>query len=167
MNSRWALQLDIGFPEIEIGAQERGRPPLEYSVATALSPSGEVRWPRVDFGLRFRCALVSGADGGQGRVRTLSDLQREEDNMSNGVTYLNPKSAPKPGMFSHVAITTGGPIAYIAGQTATDLSGKPLSSDDFAGQIPIVFGHLGRIFTELGAGWGGRVAVHNLPCRGG
>ena len=27
------------------------------------------------------------------------------------VTYLNPKSAPKPGMYSHVAIAEGGRIA--------------------------------------------------------
>ncbi len=71
--------------------------------------------------------------------------------MANGVTYLNPKSAPKPGMYSHVAIADGGRVAYIAGQTATDMNGNPVSPDDFAGQIPVVFGHLGAIFKDLGA----------------
>ena len=70
--------------------------------------------------------------------------------MSKGVTFLNPKTAPKPGMYSHVAIAEPGRIAYVAGQTSTDMSGNPVSATDFAGQIPVVFGHLGRIFQELG-----------------
>jgi len=70
--------------------------------------------------------------------------------MSKGVTYLNPKSAPKPGTFSHVAIAEPGRIAYVAGQTSVDMNGTPLSANDFSGQIPVVFGHLGRIFQELG-----------------
>ena len=70
--------------------------------------------------------------------------------MSKGVTFLNPKSAPKPGMYSHVAIAEPGRIAYVAGQTSVDLGGNPVSATDFAGQIPVVFGHLGRIFEELG-----------------
>jgi enamine deaminase RidA (YjgF/YER057c/UK114 family) len=71
--------------------------------------------------------------------------------MSKGVTLLNPKAAPKPGMYSHVAIAEpGGRIAYIAGQTSVDMDGHPQSPTDFAGQIPIVFDHLGRVFKELG-----------------
>jgi enamine deaminase RidA (YjgF/YER057c/UK114 family) len=69
------------------------------------------------------------------------------------VTYLNPKSAPKPGMYSHVAIAEGGRIAYVAGQTSVDMNGSPVSGTDFAGQIPVVFGHLGNIFKELGCGY--------------
>ena len=71
--------------------------------------------------------------------------------MSKGVTYVNPSSAPKPGMYSHVAIAEpGGRIAYVAGQTSTDMSGNPVSPTDIAGQIPVVFGHLGKIFKEMG-----------------
>lgn len=70
--------------------------------------------------------------------------------MAKGVTLLNPKSAPKPGMYSHVAIAEPGRIAYIAGQTSVDMNGSPVSADDMAGQVPVVFGHLGRIFEELG-----------------
>ena len=70
--------------------------------------------------------------------------------MSKGVTYLNPKNAPKPGMYSHVAIAEHGRIAYVAGQTSTDMNGNPVAGSDFAAQIPIVFGHLGRIFEDLG-----------------
>jgi enamine deaminase RidA (YjgF/YER057c/UK114 family) len=33
------------------------------------------------------------------------------------------------------------------------MSGNPVSGDDFAGQIPVVFGHLGRIFEALGSDW--------------
>ena len=70
--------------------------------------------------------------------------------MSKGVTLLNPKSAPKPGMYSHVAIAEPGRIAYVAGQTSVDMSGNPVSAADFTGQIPVVFGNLGHIFQELG-----------------
>ena len=73
--------------------------------------------------------------------------------MAKGVTYLNPANAPQPGMYSHVAITEGGRIAYIAGQTSVDLAGKPVSPTDFAGQIPVVFGHIGAILKDLGADW--------------
>ena len=70
--------------------------------------------------------------------------------MSKGVTFLNPKSASKPGMYSHVAIAEGGRIAFVAGQTSTDMAGNPVSGADFTGQIPVVFGHLMNIFKELG-----------------
>ena len=73
--------------------------------------------------------------------------------METGVTYINPPSAPKPGMYSHVAIADGGRIAYIAGQTSVDLDGKPVSADDFTAQIAVVFGHLGRILNDLGASY--------------
>lgn len=71
--------------------------------------------------------------------------------MGKHVTYINPKSASKPGMYSHVAIADGGRIAYIAGQTSVDMDGNPVSPTDFAGQIPVVYDHLGRILKELGA----------------
>lgn len=71
--------------------------------------------------------------------------------MSGRVTLINPKAAPKPGMYSHVAIAEpGGRIAYVAGQTSVDMNGNPVSPTDIAGQIPVVFGHLGKIFAELG-----------------
>lgn len=71
--------------------------------------------------------------------------------MGKHVTYINPKSAPKPGLYSHVAIADGGRIAYIAGQTSVDMAGNPVSPTDFAGQIPVVYDHIGRILKELGA----------------
>jgi enamine deaminase RidA (YjgF/YER057c/UK114 family) len=71
--------------------------------------------------------------------------------MDKGVTYLNPKEAPKPGMYSHAAIAEpGGRIAYIAGQTSVDMTGNPLAPGDFAGQIPVVYENLGRVFKGLG-----------------
>ena len=71
--------------------------------------------------------------------------------MGKGVTFVNPPSAPTPGMYSHVAIAEAGRIAYIAGQTSVDHAGKPVSPADFAGQIPVVFDHIGRILKDLGA----------------
>ena len=71
--------------------------------------------------------------------------------MGKGVTYSNPPSAPQPGLYSHVAIAEPGRIAYIAGQTSVTMAGKPVSANDFAGQIPVVFDHIGRILKDLGA----------------
>lgn len=71
--------------------------------------------------------------------------------MAKGVTYLNPPNAPKPGMYSHVAIAAPGRIAYIAGQTSVSATGTPVSANEFAGQIPVVFDHLGKILRDLGA----------------
>ncbi|MGE0628405.1 MAG: RidA family protein [Hyphomicrobiaceae bacterium] len=70
--------------------------------------------------------------------------------MGKGVTYLNPKSAPPPGMYSHVAIAEPGRIAYIAGQTSVDMNGKPVGAGDMAAQIKTVFGNMERILKELG-----------------
>ena len=72
--------------------------------------------------------------------------------MGKGVVLVNPPSAPQPGMYSHVAIAeAGGRIAYIAGQTSVDMAGKPVSPTEFAGQIPVVLDHIGRILKDLGA----------------
>ena len=71
--------------------------------------------------------------------------------MGKGVTVMNPPSAPPPGLYSHVAIAEPGRIAYIAGQTSVDMSGQPVSPTDIAGQIPVVFGHIGAILKDLGA----------------
>lgn len=74
--------------------------------------------------------------------------------MGKGVTYLNPKSAPKPGTYSHVAISEqGGRVAYVAGQVAVDQSGNAVAVGDFNGQIKAVYDNLGRIFKELGCEW--------------
>lgn len=73
--------------------------------------------------------------------------------MSGRVTYLNPPGSPPAGMYSHVAITTPGRLAFIAGQTAVDVSGAPVSPHDFAGQIPAVFDNLARVLEGLGAGF--------------
>ncbi len=74
--------------------------------------------------------------------------------MSAGVTYHNPSAAPKPGMYSHVAVAAPGRTAYIAGQTSVGMDGEPLSAGDMAGQIPVVFDNIGRILKDLGCDYG-------------
>lgn len=71
--------------------------------------------------------------------------------MAKSVTYLNPPTAPPPGMYSHVALAEPGRFAFIAGQVPVDAQGKVISPGDFAGQVPAVFDNIGRILQELGA----------------
>ncbi len=70
--------------------------------------------------------------------------------MGKGVTFLNPKSAPPSGMYSHVAISEQGRVAYIAGQTSVDMNGNVVGAGDIAAQIPIVYGNIERVLKDLG-----------------
>lgn len=74
--------------------------------------------------------------------------------MGKPVSYLNPPGAPVPGMYSHVAIAEPGRLAFVAGQTAVDLAGRPVAVGDFAGQLVAVFENLERVLAGIGAGFG-------------
>jgi len=70
------------------------------------------------------------------------------------VAYLDPPSAPPvQGMYSHVARMQPGEVAFIAGQVAIDSKGNPVGAGDVAAQIHQVFDNLGRILSDLGAGF--------------
>lgn len=72
--------------------------------------------------------------------------------MTRPVTYVNPPSAPRViGMYSHVALAEPGRLAFIAGQVSVDAAGDMVAANDLAGQVPVVFGNIGKILDGLGA----------------
>lgn len=74
--------------------------------------------------------------------------------MTARVSYINPPGAPPAGMYSHAAVCTPGRLAFIAGQTASDPSGAPVSPIDVVGQVPAMFDNLERVLKRLGASIG-------------
>ena len=71
--------------------------------------------------------------------------------MTKNVSYFNPPSAPPPaGLYNHVARTTAGELAFIAGQVAVDAKGTIVGKDDFAAQVKQVFENIGAILKDLG-----------------
>src|SRR5262245_23210535 len=76
----------------------------------------------------------------------------EEEPLTKTVTYLNPPSSTPPaGMYSHVARTGPGDLAFIAGQVAVDRSGAAVGVGDLAAQTNQVFANIGDILKDLGA----------------
>ena len=74
--------------------------------------------------------------------------------MTRAVTYLDPPGAvPRLGRYSHVATTTAGRLAFVAGQVAVDESGELVAPGDLAAQVPVVFDNVGRILYGLGVGF--------------
>ena len=72
--------------------------------------------------------------------------------MTRTVTYLNPPSSTPPaGMYSHVARTAPGELAFIAGQVAVDRSGTSIGVGDVAAQTNQVFANIGDILKDLGS----------------
>jgi enamine deaminase RidA (YjgF/YER057c/UK114 family) len=72
--------------------------------------------------------------------------------MTNRITISNPATLPKPaGAYSHIAHVTAGDLLFIAGQVATDASGKVVGADDFEAQADQVFANLRAALQSEGA----------------
>jgi enamine deaminase RidA (YjgF/YER057c/UK114 family) len=72
--------------------------------------------------------------------------------MTNRIRISNPDTLPKPaGSYSHVARVTAGDLLFIAGQVATDGSGKVVGADDFEAQAAQVFANLRAALASEGA----------------
>ena len=72
--------------------------------------------------------------------------------MTNRITISNPATLPKPaGAYSHIARVTAGDLLFIAGQVATDASGKVVGADDFEAQADQVFANLRAALQSEGA----------------
>jgi enamine deaminase RidA (YjgF/YER057c/UK114 family) len=69
------------------------------------------------------------------------------------VKLINPDTMPKPGQYSHIARVKAGELLFIAGQVATDLSGK-VAGSDFDSQCKQVFANIEAALKSQGAGWG-------------
>ena len=56
--------------------------------------------------------------------------------------FLSPKTLMAPAGYSHIAKVRGGTTIYLAGQVASDASGKLIGEGDFEAQVEQVFRNL-------------------------
>lgn len=64
---------------------------------------------------------------------------------------INPEGLPTPETFSHVIVSTGNKMVFVAGQVAEDSSGNVVGAGDMAAQARQVFANLGRALAAGGA----------------
>jgi enamine deaminase RidA (YjgF/YER057c/UK114 family) len=70
------------------------------------------------------------------------------------ITIHNPDAMGKPlGQYSQIARVKASEFLFIAGQVATDASGKPVGSDDFDAQCRQVFVNIDAALKSQGAGF--------------
>ena len=70
------------------------------------------------------------------------------------IQFLNPDTLGKPGgQYSHVMRVRASEFLFIAGQVATDRTGKLVGQDDFEAQCAQVFANIGAALEGAGAGW--------------
>jgi enamine deaminase RidA (YjgF/YER057c/UK114 family) len=65
--------------------------------------------------------------------------------------FLSPKTLPPPRGYSHIAKVRDGTTVYLAGQVASDASGKLVGEGDFEAQVEQVFRNL-KIAVEAAGG---------------
>jgi enamine deaminase RidA (YjgF/YER057c/UK114 family) len=65
----------------------------------------------------------------------------------------NPEGIHPPPGYSHIVVTAGSRLAFVAGQVALDRDFQLVGGDDLAGQTRQVMANLQLALDELGAGW--------------
>jgi enamine deaminase RidA (YjgF/YER057c/UK114 family) len=71
------------------------------------------------------------------------------------ITIHNPDALGKPlGQYSQITRVKASEFLFIAGQVATDRSGKAVGADDFDAQCRQVFDNINTALQAVGAGWG-------------
>jgi enamine deaminase RidA (YjgF/YER057c/UK114 family) len=75
--------------------------------------------------------------------------------MSAEISIFNPPALGKPlGAYSQIARVKAGELVFIAGQVATDRSGKLVGAGDFDAQCAQTFANIAAALASVGAGWG-------------
>lgn len=70
------------------------------------------------------------------------------------IKILNPDGLGKPlGQYSHITRVKASEFLFIAGQVATDNSGKPIGVNDFDAQCRQVFANIEAALKSQGAGF--------------
>ena len=64
---------------------------------------------------------------------------------------INPADLPMPEIYTQVVIATGSKMVFISGQQPEDIHGKLVGLGDFAAQVRLAFGNLGRALAAAGA----------------
>ena len=67
------------------------------------------------------------------------------------IWYENPPgTAPAQGLYSHVGLSRGGTLAFVAGQLAVGAKGEVVGAGNFAAQFRQVIQNLGDVLRGLG-----------------
>lgn len=66
---------------------------------------------------------------------------------------LNPPEIHPPPGYSHVAVATGGRLAFVAGQVALDAEFNLVGGDDLGAQTRKAMENLNHALSALGADW--------------
>src|ERR1700716_3867489 len=70
------------------------------------------------------------------------------------IKILNPEALGKPlGQYSQITRVKASELLFIAGQVATDQSGKTVGADDFDAQCRQVFANIATALASQGAGF--------------
>ena len=70
------------------------------------------------------------------------------------ITLHNPDALGKPlGQYSQMTRVKASEFLFIAGQVATDRSGKAVGADDFDAQCVQTFANIAAALSSQGAGW--------------
>src|SRR5262249_60459139 len=86
--------------------------------------------------------------------------QRREEPIMPDITIQNPDALGKPlGQYSQITRVKASEWLFIAGQVATDRSGKLVGGDDFDAQCRQVFANIEAALKSQGAGFGNVVRV--------
>jgi enamine deaminase RidA (YjgF/YER057c/UK114 family) len=86
-------------------------------------------------------------------MRDIVMVARERCTMSE-IKILNPDGLGKPlGQYSHITRVKASEFLFIAGQVATDNSGKPIGVNDFDAQCRQVFANIEAGLKSQGAGF--------------
>ena len=64
---------------------------------------------------------------------------------------INPEGLPTPESYTHVVVTSGGRMVFVAGQVADDAQGDIVGRGDLAVQARQAFANLGRSLAAAGA----------------
>lgn len=67
------------------------------------------------------------------------------------LTCINLDGVPSPQTYSHVIISKGSRLVFIAGQVAEDPDGKLVGAGDMAAQSRQVFANIGKALAAVGA----------------
>lgn len=71
------------------------------------------------------------------------------------ITISNPAALGRPlGQYSQIARVRAGELVFIAGQVATDTTGKLVGAGDFDAQCRQVFANIAAALDSVGGRWG-------------
>jgi len=78
------------------------------------------------------------------------------------IRMSNPETLHSPvGPYCQVSRVKASEFVFIAGQTATDINGKPVGAGDFEAQCKQVFANVEAALRSVGATWGNVVHFTN------